>query len=519
MRYIYISFLLIVLSISACRKDFNTIPSSGKLEFSKTTVYLDTVFSSVGSSTYMLKVYNRSNNDITIPSIALAKGEASKYRLMVDGMTGIDGSDSNTIGDGKIFPNVTLLANDSLFVFIETTIDIASANPADMLYTDEILFDSGALQQKVNLVTLVQDAIFLYPEKYTDGTYESIQIGSDPTNRIYGFFLDDTELTFTNAKPYVIYGYAAVAPGKTLTVNAGARVHFHDQSGIIVGNTGSIQVNGTPSLTAQLENEVIFEGDRLEPLFSEVPGQWGTILLTNGSVNNIFTNLTIKNASVGIFIQGQEASSTVQIKNTQIYNSANVGILARNSKINGENIVINNAGQYALACTLGGSYDFNFCTFTNYWTSGNRQSPAVLVDNTFYDGNTLFVADLVQANFKNSIIYGSNNIEIGFNKNSGANFNSQFNNCLIKFNDTNNQFGNNSLYTSLGTPSFQNLISNATVYDPKFKNYSKNQLNIMPGSAAIQKGLESASPLPNDILNMPRPTSPNRPDIGAYQAP
>lgn len=95
----------------------------------------------------MLKVYNRSNDDISIPTISLAKGNASKYRIMVDGMTGLD-SDNNGIGDGKLFQNVELLAKDSLFVFIETTVDIASANPADMLYTDEIVFGSAFGEQK-----------------------------------------------------------------------------------------------------------------------------------------------------------------------------------------------------------------------------------------------------------------------------------------------------------------------------------------------------------------------------------
>jgi hypothetical protein len=37
-----------------------------------------------------------------------------------------------------------------------------------------------------------------------------------------------------------------------------------------------------------------FEGDRLEPEYADVPGQWGTIWLTNGSTNNIINHLTIK---------------------------------------------------------------------------------------------------------------------------------------------------------------------------------------------------------------------------------
>ncbi len=511
MRYLTLIFFVFALSLTSCRKDFDTKASDGHLEFSKATVYLDTVFTNVGSSTYTLKVYNRSNDDINIPSIALGKGVNSKYRIMVDGMTG---------RDGKFFENVELLANDSLYVFIEETADIADANPTDMLYTDQILFDGGSNQQKVDLVTLIQDAVFLYPERFNDGTYESLQIGPNPEDTIYGFFLDENdpihgdELHFTNAKPYVIYGYAAVPPNKTLTIDPGARVHFHAESGLIVANTGSIQVNGLPSTDpVLLENEVIFEGDRLEPGFAEVPGQWGTVLLTQGSTNNSFNHITIKNASVGIFIQGQDAT-TVQIKNTQIYNSSNVGILARTGKINGENIVINKAGQYALACTLGGAYDFTHCTFANYWSGGNRQTPTVLLDNTYKQDGTLFVSELVQANFTNCIIYGPNNIELGLNKDNGTGFSYNISYCLVRFNDTNNQFTSNPLYADFLSET-TNLRSNSqTANDPKFKNTSKNNLRILNNSAAIGKG-NPAFLVPVDADGKTRTTTP--PDLGAYE--
>ncbi|WP_395046494.1 hypothetical protein [Flavobacterium sp.] len=520
MRYSILFILTLVISITSCRKDFDTIPSSGKLEFSKTTVYLDTVFTNVGSSTYMLKVYNRSGDDITIPSIALGKGSASKYRLMVDGMTGLDGSDADAIGDGKIFPNVQLLAHDSLFVFIETTADIADANPADMLYTDEILFDAGTLQQKVNLVTLIQDAVFLFPDRTPDGnggySYENLLLdNSDPDSNIYGFELTDAELHFTNAKPYVIYGYAGVATGKNLIIDAGARIHFHDKSGIFVKSGGGVQVNGLPSTTTALENEVIFEGDRLEPSFAETPGQWGIIYLAEGSTNNIFNHATIKNATVGIFVDRQDPT-TVQITNTQIYNASNYGIVARKGKINGNNIVINNAGKSSLACILGGTYDFVHCTFTDFWTNSSRQSPAVYLDNTYTENEIIYVSDLV-ANLTNCIIYGPNNIELGLNRNNSGLFNHQIKNCLIKFNDTNNQFSSNPLYTSVFALSNNNLMSNNTTpFDPKFKNTSRNNLRIGLTSAATGNANSNAPYYINlDADGNPR-TFPNS-DIGAYE--
>jgi len=221
-----------------------------------------------------MKVYNRSSDDINIPTIQLAQGESSNYRLNVDGLP------------GKTFENILILAKDSIFIFIETTIDIENfPNPDNsFLYTDKILFDAGGNQQDVDLVTLVQDAVFLFPEKFNDGTIETISLGVDPEGEeilIEGFYLEDDELNFTNEKPYVIYGYAAVKPNKTLTVDAGARVHFHSNSGILVANQGSMKVNGEPSSDPELlENQVIFEGDRLEPNFSDIPGQWGTIWLS-----------------------------------------------------------------------------------------------------------------------------------------------------------------------------------------------------------------------------------------------
>jgi hypothetical protein len=37
-----------------------------------------------------------------------------------------------------------------------------------------------------------------------------------------------------------------------------ARVHFHANSGLIVANNASINVNGDASTTDRLENEVVF---------------------------------------------------------------------------------------------------------------------------------------------------------------------------------------------------------------------------------------------------------------------
>lgn len=499
----------VVLLLGSCRKDFEFSPSSGKLTFSRDTVFLDTVFSNIGSGTYNLKVYNRSNDDIVIPSVRLEQGQESNYRLNVDGKA------------GKEFSDVEIMAKDSIYIFIETTVNIESftSTQTQFLYTDAIAFDSGSNEQKVELVTLIQDAVFLFPDK-ENGIKESLLLDVDAggnETRIEGFILEDDELVFTNEKPYVIYGYAAVENGKELIVEAGARVYFHAGSGIIIAAGGSLKVNGELSTDPlQLENEVIFEGDRLETSFSNIPGQWGTVWLTDGSTANELNFLTIKNATVGILMDNNDGTSnpTLTIKNTSIYNSSNFGIWARTGHINAENLVIGNAGLSSLYCNIGGIYSFKHCTFSNYWSSGYRNLPTVLIDNYFDLGDgTIFTADLEQANFSNCIIFGNNNYELLFDKADNIPFNYNFKNCLIKFDDFNTQFADDPLYDFTNSSLFENIILNE---DPDFKDPQKQDFKIGEESAADNRGdQETAQNVPLDLLGVDRT---NSPDLGAYQS-
>lgn len=511
-RYLYFIITLgFVMLWSSCRKDFEFSPSTGSLQFSKDTVYLDTVFTNIGSSTYNLKVYNRSEDDISIPSVGLALGETSNYRLNVDGIA------------GKSFENIEILAKDSLFIFVESTIDINNfPNPDGIyLYTDQIEFDTGANQQKVELVTLVQDATFIYPDR--DNTTKIIEtltlnIGGEMVEtELQGRELLPTELTFTNAKPYVIYGFATVPPSETLTIEAGARLHFHENSGIIVSNGASINVNGAFSNDQELlENEVIFEGDRLEPNFSNVPGQWGAIWLLDGSINNTINYATIKNANIGILCDGNpnDPDNKFTITNSQIYNSASFGILGRNTSIAGENVVINNSGLSSFAGTIGGKYNFTHSTIANYWKNGFRQFPSVILNNFVLDEeNNATLADLAEANFNNCIIYGNDNPEILLDEieEESVAFNFKFTNCLIRFQDTNNNFTGPN-YDFNDSSKYEGNIFNE---DPNFKDTDLNELIIGDDSAANAQGLGTfATQVPFDILNVNRTTSP---DLGAYQ--
>ena len=496
---VFLFFIILIVSITSCRKDFSTIPSFGQLEFSKDTVFLDTIFTNIGSATYNLKVYNRSNQDITIPNVALEKGSSSNYRLNVDGIP------------GKDFQNIDILSKDSIFIFVETTVDINSIqNP---LYTDRILFDTGINQQDVDLVTLVQDAHFIYPgrDPFTM-KIDSLTLDGQPTT-IKGRFLTNNELIFSNTKPTVIYGYAAVYENDVLTINPGSKVYFHDNSGLIVDKGASLKVNGT------LNEKVIFEGDRLENSFSTLPGQWGTIWLRAGSKENEINHTQIKNGIIGILIDSITTSTTptLTLKNTEIFNHSNFGILARETSIYGENIVIGNAGEASLACTIGGSYNFIHSTFANFWNNGIRSLPTVLINNFFTYRNAsgqeiVETRDLTAANFTNCIIDGNNNIEFLPDRVDGSLFNFNISNSLIKFNDVNNSLSGIPEVDFTTTTFYQNILLNGV---SNFRNSSLNDFIIGQDSEAINLGnLTGANLVPYDILEVMRTLNP---DAGAYQ--
>ena len=102
-------------------------------------------------------------------------------------------------------------------------------------------------------------------------------------------------------------------------------------------NGASIKINGEFSLDQEvLENEVIFEGDRLEPIFEDVPGQWGTIWLFDGSINNeiSYANYTLQiptnpefkslNLSHSLIIIAQYVSSIIKSKTSHFKKSKKV---------------------------------------------------------------------------------------------------------------------------------------------------------------------------------------------------
>ncbi len=473
----YLHFLAIVLPalliISACdRHDKFSDDPNLKLKFSVDTVLFDTVFTTLGTATQLLTVYNTEKKWVKVSSIGLARGLASPFRLNIDGLATLLATD------------VEIAPKDSLFIFIRATID-PNNQSGMMIETDSILFNVNNNQQDVKLVAWGEDAYF----------YRNAIIKSN--------------LTLPNDKPHVIYGFLAVDSLYTLTISQGARLHFHHNSFMLVYRDASLKVMGTK------ENPVVFQGDRTEFYYRDLPGQWGhkdagiCIYFYPGSVNNEINYAIIKNGVIGIQADtvGRSPAPTLRIYNTEIRNMLGIGLLARGTYIEAGNLVVANCGTHAIALMYGGNYDFRHTTIGNFWTKTARQSPSLLINNFYRYNNQVIARNLVKAYFGNSVIYGNLNEELGFEASTLAAFNYNFDFCFLK-----------TPQNISANPLFANCFRNV---DPKFKEIKIHKLEPDTLSPLINKGslqivLQSPFNITRDLKGVSR-INDAAPDPGAYE--
>ena len=495
MRAAFIFFVgIAMLFLTACRNDFNQTENYAYLQFSKDTVFLDTVFTNISSSTYGLKVYNRSSENITIPSIRLGRGESSYYRLNVDG------------NPGKQFQNVGILAKDSIYIFIEATIDYEVID--DPLYIDSLVFDNGIEDQDVTLITLVKDAHFLFKTESSATTTLTLPpqyFDNTDSSEIQGFYINNiTE--FTNEKPYVIYGHGVFPENSTITIEPGTQFYFHANSGLVFSGKSSVNIFGN------LDEKVVFQGDRLEPQYADLPGQWTGLWFQEGNHGTFIEHTIIKNASVGLYSEALYSDNTMfEFENIEIYNCSDFGLLARNSEIDAKNMVINNCGNASLAIVDGGTYSFQHVTLANFWNQSIRQFPTVYISNydLWTNDGPSFALDV---SFKNSIIEGNQSIEMELDKKEGNIFNHYFENTLIRFYDPEGTYQSIPEYNFLDTSYYRDIFLNE---ESDFKDPINNELFIGINSFVIGKGnINTTLLVPVDLLGKTRQLPA---DLGAYE--
>ena len=419
-RHTLLFGLLAVLFFS-CRKDEQFTDDPGAmLVLTEDTVLFDTIFTTVGSVTKRFTVRNENASAVKV-DIALEGGTPSPFRINVDGAS------------GTAFSNVEILGGDSIYIFVEATLNQNNANNP-FIIEDHILLNTNGNEQSVLLLAWGQDAIFYRPGP------DSIQIPGFPR---YGYIAGGYDqngnqicetVHWTNEKPIVILGYGVVDSCCHLIIDPGVKVYFHGGAGLWVYKYGRIQALGT------VEDRITFQGDRLEAQYADLPNQWDRIWINEGSQDNELRNCVIKNALIGLQAQtfpltpGQPTSTNKLIlENVDIQNCLTAGLYAENYRIDATNLLLGSAGQYSVVLTGGGEYHFDHPTIANFWGFDVRQDPAFLLTNRFADVfGAVQVRTIENSDFRNGIITGNNTNEFKLDLDVGQSSTFTFDHFLLK---------------------------------------------------------------------------------------
>ncbi len=471
-----LSIIVVTLAfLSSCRDDeFETSPEF-RLSFSVDTLFFDTVFTSIGSATRTVKAYNRGNNPVRIRRILVENDANQSFRVNVDGLSGVE------------FEDVEIRAGDSLFFFVEVTVD----PEGDQLYP----FVEGALRfelvggvQRLPIVAWGWDAIF-YPRPQ-----DSVQViqGLPP---FYTIGSPGEAITWTNEKPIVVRNYLVIDTDQRLDIAAGTKIFFHQGAGLWIFSGGRIRALGS------VDNPITFQGDRLEPFYAEQPGQWDRIWINEGSEENRLENVIIKNNFIGLQLepfpagpQANELSANgVRMRNVVVRNNSITGILSRNYRIDAQNLMLSRAGQHLLVTQGAGQYRFDHCTFANNWNLAIRQSPSLLLTNRYEASAGIFTGQIINSQFRNCIIYGNNQNEIVLDMDEDVNIDLTFSHCLFRAEQ------DNILSIQQDYLSGQNWVGN----QPGFINFSAGDFRLREDAFVRGLGMNAAGLPTNDLIGFP----------------
>jgi hypothetical protein len=474
---------------SACNDlndDYSVNPDL-RLRFSADTLTFDTVFTTIGSATLQFMVYNTNKESLLIESVRLANAGKSGFRINVDGRS------------GETFSGIPILSKDSMYVFVEVTVNPTGSNEP-LLIEDKVEFTINGVQQTVLLQAHGQDA-----------------------NLIKGGFIFDKDTTLTAERPYLIYDSLTIAEGVTVSIEKGASFYMHDKAKWII--------YGTVKMAGSLEEPVTFRGDRLDNLLTDLPydriaGLWDGLYFKAESFDNVMAYVIVRNSVEGIVC---EESAPERLKltlaNAQITNASGNIFSAANCHIEASDTEFSNA-QKALMSLRGGEYHFIHCTLVNR-IARKGQPTLTLANYITAPDQTTKEAALKKATFDNCIIDGSNpegteelKGEIAIDK-KGDVLNFLFNHCAVKTKKTTNAgFINVQFITQTYFPLYKSIGDDQNHYFNDFRpeinkdkegNPEKEQPVIGRADRAI------AEKYPFDRFGVNRLTSEDGPDIGACE--
>ncbi|MHA4812248.1 choice-of-anchor Q domain-containing protein [Flavitalea flava] len=447
----------------SCRKDSFITGKNAVIKFSSDTLFFDTVFTTTGSVTQSVKIFNDNDQKLRLSDLTLMGGDQSYFTLNIDGSPGPEQT------------NLELAAGDSLYIFVAVRINPNSAN-LPFIVKDSIRVSFNGNDQYIQLQAWGQNAIFLRNQKITG------------------------HVTWNNTLPYVILGGLQIDTNASLLIPQGCRVYFHADAPLLVD--GSLQVTGD----VYDSTRVIFQSDRLDAPYRNFPGSWPGIYFRETSINNSLHYAVIRNAYQGVVAEAPSSNGATKLLLTQcvIDNSFDAGILGAQSSIQASNCLVSNCGKN-IVLGYGGNYAFTHCTAASFSnTFITHTQPVLSVSNYIVQGTTPVTADLY-ANFINCIFWGDfGNVdnEVSVSRQGNNPFVVNFSNCLWKVKTVPADIGSANMIVN-SDPFFDSVNTFQRIYD----------FHLKAKSPAIDQGTGTGLLL--DLDGHPRTVG--LPDLGCYE--
>jgi hypothetical protein len=455
-----ILLLAIVSFAFGCNKDQFINDGNSSMTLSSDSIRFDTVFTSVGSITKSIKIFNLNDQMLLISSIRLAGGSNSAFNININGQASTQEQ------------QIELPPGDSIYVFVRVSIDPSNAtNP--FIVSDSIEISCNGNLQWVQLEAYGQNAHFLNNHSVT------------------------SDENWVNDLPYVVSGSLNVQENVSLTIHKGVRIYMH-------GNA-SIRVQGSLSILGESgdSNKVVITNDRLDAPYNALPGAWTGLEFDPTSVNNEINWAVIRNAVNGISLkQDQGNDYQLSMRNSIIENTSGKAIASNGSSVYAENCLMSNNGQ-ALRIENGGKHHLVHCTLASYSTMlVQHEQPLVFISDSFEDGGQT-ISFPTNALFENCIVWGDDGAqgnEVITDQKGTSNFLVQFTNSIIKTNNPD------------ALQQFENCYLNV---DPVFLNtdaaFGAFNFRLADQSPAIDNGIHTA--VLRDLDNNNR----SLPDVGCYE--
>ena len=393
-RYLFHIFFVLVAGLWACSDDNTfTTSRSATLTFSRDSVIMDTIFSTVGSRTYSFWAYNRSSDGIRLQSVRLRQGNQTGFRVNVDGSY-LD----NTLG--SVVNNLEVRKGDSIRVFVELTAPENGQEEAVQIEDDLVFLLESGVEQRVALRGFSWDAL----------QWDHVVI--------------DRDSTIESSKPIIIYGGLRVDSAMTLTLR-NTTLYFHDKAGIDV--YGTVKAD-----------HAVLRGDRLDHMFDYLPydrvsGQWRGVHIYKSSFGNRFVDSEIRNAEYGIICdstQYTEGQQRLYMERSIIHNCKGPGLQAFNSSIGLLRCQLSNTLGDCLA-VYGGVAVLEQCTLAQFYPLSAERGVALRFSNTY----NKYPYPLLSMQMKGSIVTGyADDVIMGDRreKDSVTAYNFHFENSLLR---------------------------------------------------------------------------------------